>query len=77
MAVQTRVQEALDETDRQVLSILQANARTSNAEIARQVGMASSAIYERIRKLEERGVVEGYEARIRAGIWAWNCWPSC
>ena len=40
------------------------NARTSNAEIARQIGMAPSAVLERIRKLEARGVIQGYEARI-------------
>jgi Lrp/AsnC family leucine-responsive transcriptional regulator len=54
----------IDDVDRQILAILQDNARIPNAEIARQVGMAPSAILERIRKLEERGVIEGYTARI-------------
>ena len=54
----------IDEIDRQILNILQQNARTTNAEIARQVGMAPSAVLERIRKLETRGVIQGYEARI-------------
>lgn len=54
----------IDEIDRQILNILQQNARTTNAEIARQVGMAPSAVLERIRKLEARGVIRGYEARI-------------
>ena len=54
----------IDDTDRQILSILQQNARTSNAEIARQVDMAPSAVLERIRRLEARGVIQGYEARI-------------
>ncbi|HYU30935.1 MAG TPA: Lrp/AsnC family transcriptional regulator [Thermoanaerobaculia bacterium] len=54
----------IDEIDRQILNILQQNARTPNAEIARQVGMAPSAVLERIRKLETRGVIRGYEARI-------------
>jgi len=54
----------IDEIDRQILNILQQNARTSNADIARQVGMAPSAVLERIRKLETRGVIRGYEARI-------------
>jgi Lrp/AsnC family transcriptional regulator, leucine-responsive regulatory protein len=54
----------IDTTDRQILTILQSNARTPNAEIARQVGMAPSAILERIRKLEQRGIIQGYEARI-------------
>ncbi len=56
----------IDGIDAEILKILQANARTSNAEIARQVGLAPSAVFERIRKLEERGVIEGYTARIHA-----------
>ena len=54
----------IDETDIKILTILQQNARTSNAEIARQVEMAPSAVLERIRRLESRGVIQGYEARI-------------
>lgn len=54
----------IDEMDIRIVEILQQNARTPNAEIARQVGMAPSAILERIRKLEERGVIEGYSARV-------------
>ena len=54
----------IDETDRQILNILQENARTSNAEIARQIDMAPSAVLERIRRLEAKGVIQGYEVRI-------------
>jgi Lrp/AsnC family leucine-responsive transcriptional regulator len=54
----------INETDKQILKILQENARTTNAEIARQIGMAPSAILERIRKLEERGVIKGYGAQL-------------
>lgn len=54
----------LDAIDRDILKILQDSARTSNAEIARNLGMAPSAILERIRKLEARGVIRGYEARV-------------
>jgi len=54
----------IDATDHEILKMLQQNARVSNAEIARQVRMAPSAILERIRKLEARGVIQGYEARI-------------
>jgi Lrp/AsnC family leucine-responsive transcriptional regulator len=50
--------------DAHILTILQRNSRTSNAEIARQVGLAPSAVFERIRKLEEKGIVQGYTARI-------------
>jgi Lrp/AsnC family leucine-responsive transcriptional regulator len=54
----------IDGIDIEILKILQSNARTSNAEIARQVNLAPSAVFERIRKLEERGVIEGYAARV-------------
>lgn len=54
----------INEIDRKILTILQQNARTSNAELARQVGMAPSAVLERVRKLEERGIIEGYGVRL-------------
>lgn len=56
----------LDDIDRQLLSTLQENGRTPNATLAREVGMAPSAVLERIRKLETKGVIEGYEARLSA-----------
>lgn len=55
---------ALDEIDRQILALLQDNARISNAEIGRRVELAASAIHHRIRKLEEAEVIQGYTARI-------------
>ena len=57
----------IDEIDLQILEILQKKARIPNAEVARQVGMAPSAVLERIRKLEERGIIEGYEVRLNPG----------
>ena len=54
----------IDGQDAVIVTILQKNARTSNAEIARQVGMAPSAVFERIRKLEERGVLRGFRAEL-------------
>ena len=54
----------IDGQDAVIVMILQKNARTSNAEIARQVGMAPSAVFERIRKLEERGVLKGFHAEV-------------
>ncbi len=54
----------IDGRDLDILSLVQSNARISNAEIARRMGMAPSAILERLRKLEARGVVRGYETRL-------------
>ncbi len=56
----------INEIDTKILNIIQQDARISNAEIARQVGLAPSAVLERIRKLEERGVIRGYAAEIDA-----------
>lgn len=54
----------LDPTDLTILGLLQDNARISNADIARRLDMAPSAILDRIRKLEQRGVIQGYLTRI-------------
>lgn len=54
----------INELDANIMTILQRNSRISNAEIARQVGLAPSAVFERIRKLEEKGIVQSYTARI-------------
>ena len=55
---------ALDDTDLQILDLLQANARETQVEIARIVGLAPSAVLERIRKLEARGTLKGYTALV-------------
>jgi Lrp/AsnC family transcriptional regulator, leucine-responsive regulatory protein len=56
----------IDAIDRAILNILQQDGRTSNADIARQINLAPSAVLERIRKLEERGVIRGYSADLDA-----------
>jgi len=58
------IKRIIDETDLQILEILQDKARIPNAEIARQIGMAPSAVLERIRKLENQGIISGYEVRL-------------
>lgn len=54
----------LDAIAVQILKILQRKARIPNVEVARQVGMAPSAVLERIRKLESQGFIDGYEVRL-------------
>jgi Lrp/AsnC family transcriptional regulator, leucine-responsive regulatory protein len=56
----------IDRIDIQILNIMQKDARIANAEIARQVGLAPSAILERVRKLEESGVIRGYATEVDA-----------
>ncbi|MEO6708771.1 MAG: Lrp/AsnC family transcriptional regulator [Planctomycetota bacterium] len=54
----------IDDVDLKILAILQADGRASHAELARQVGLVGSAVHERVKKLEERGIVRGYSARL-------------
>lgn len=54
----------LDSIDQRILNLLQDNGRISNAEVARALDMAPSAVFERIKKPETRGYVAGYEARL-------------
>lgn len=56
--------ELPDVTDWALLDELQTNARLTVAELARRVSMSPSAVAERLRRLEERGIVAGYSARI-------------
>jgi Lrp/AsnC family leucine-responsive transcriptional regulator len=58
----------IDEIDRLILEKLQNNARETQSEIARVVGLAPSAVLERIRKLEARGVIRGYAAQIDPAV---------
>jgi Lrp/AsnC family leucine-responsive transcriptional regulator len=54
----------LDPTNRRLLAELQANARVTQAELARRVGLSPPAIAERLQRLELRGVIRGYHAEI-------------
>jgi Lrp/AsnC family leucine-responsive transcriptional regulator len=54
----------LDDTDLQILDLLQTNARETQVEIAKAVGLAPSAVQERIRKLEARGTLRGFTCSI-------------
>jgi Lrp/AsnC family leucine-responsive transcriptional regulator len=56
----------LDEIDRKILDLLQRDARMTNAAIAAQVGLSAPSVFERIRKLEQRGVIRGYKAILDA-----------
>lgn len=56
--------ETLDSSDLQIMAMLQTSGRMSQADIARALNIAPSAVLERIRKLEARGVITGYAALI-------------
>jgi len=54
----------LDEIDNTLLDHMQKNARLTNAELGRLVGLSPSGVQKRLRKLEEKGIVERYAAII-------------
>lgn len=56
--------DSLDDTDWRLLIALQHDARASYADLARQVSMSPSAVTERLRRLEDRGIIAGYSAVI-------------
>ncbi|MGW3263188.1 Lrp/AsnC family transcriptional regulator [Streptomyces sp. NPDC001056] len=53
---------SLDAIDWRILDVLQRDGRTSFADLARAVSMSASAVTERVRRLEEAGVISGYAA---------------
>jgi DNA-binding Lrp family transcriptional regulator len=55
-----------DDTDRALIALLQANARASTADLARQLGVARTTVVARLAKLERDGVITGYTARLAA-----------
>lgn len=54
----------LDEVDWQILSILQLEARISFKELGQRIGLTGTAIAERVRKLEDEGIIEGYSIKL-------------
>ena len=56
----------IDSLNWKILKCLQGNARQSNAEIGREVGISSPAVSERIKKMEDSGIIEGFKTSISA-----------
>jgi DNA-binding Lrp family transcriptional regulator len=68
----------LDDTDREILSILRADARTPVATLAHKLRVSRGTVQNRLRKMEEGGVIVGYTVRLRPDsephrIRAWMC----
>lgn len=57
----------IDDIDLQILAALQENARISFAQLARNVGLSGPAVTERIKRLEDEGVITGYHAHVNLG----------
>ena len=54
----------LDDVNWRILQALQADARIPFAELGRQVGLSAPAVTERVRRLEDAGIISGYHAEI-------------
>jgi Lrp/AsnC family leucine-responsive transcriptional regulator len=54
----------MEETDRKILALLAADGRISYTDIGRETGLSTSAAQQRVRRLEQRGVITGYSVRI-------------
>lgn len=54
----------LDELDRQLLTLLRRDGRRSYADLARDTGLSTSAVHQRVRRLEQRGAIRGYVAQV-------------
>jgi Lrp/AsnC family leucine-responsive transcriptional regulator len=54
----------MDDRDKLILAALQENARATLGEIAERVGLVASSVHERVRKLEQAGIITGYRAEV-------------
>ena len=67
----------IDDTDRRILSVLLADARTSMRSIAEEVGVALGTVSNRVKRMEEMGVIHGYGVHIDAEKVGWTMTVLC
>lgn len=67
----TASRQLLDETDKAILALLQANGRMTNVELASRVGLTAPPCLRRVRVLEELGVIRGFHAELSADALGW------
>ena len=58
----------MEEIDRAIVGALTADGRLSYTDLAERVGLSVSAVHQRVRRLEQRGVIRGYGARVDADL---------
>jgi Lrp/AsnC family leucine-responsive transcriptional regulator len=56
----------VEEIDRQILQLLTADGRMSFTDLGKATGLSTSAVHQRVRRLEQRGVIKGYAAVVNA-----------
>lgn len=62
----------LDETDRRIIEVLERDARTSLRKIAGEVGVALGTVSNRVRKMEEKGIITGYRVMLDSDRVGWG-----
>ena len=63
----------IDRIDADILTRLQSDGRLSNARLAEQVSLSETPCWRRLKRLEETGVIEGYQAVVNsARPWSWG-----
>lgn len=58
------MKERLDTADRNILKLLQEDGRITNADLARKVGLSPPSMLQRVRRLEQKGLIRGYSAQL-------------
>ncbi|HNL30467.1 MAG TPA: Lrp/AsnC family transcriptional regulator, partial [Saprospiraceae bacterium] len=58
--------EKLDKTDLKILQILQENSKITNLELSKRIGLSPAPTLERVKKLEQSGVIESYHANVNS-----------
>lgn len=61
-----------DHYDHKILALLQDNARISFSELGRQVHLTSPAVAERVKRLEEAGIIQGYGLKLNLQAWGYS-----
>ncbi|MDP9397924.1 MAG: Lrp/AsnC family transcriptional regulator [Actinomycetota bacterium] len=56
----------MEDVDREILRLLAADGRMSYTDLGKATGLSTSAVHQRVRRLEQRGVIAGYAARVDA-----------
>ena len=54
----------IDKIDKKILEILQRNAKITNAQLSKEIGLSPAPTLERVRKLESKGIISGYNAKL-------------
>ena len=69
--------DVLDEIDRAILTCLTQDARVSLKVLSARVGLTSPSTAERVKRLEERGVIQGYGARVNLAALGYSLQALC